>query len=598
MSTLLSPTADMADEMLCNDSTAEDESEEIIVRRYNIFKWTYMNLCIYGIQVQRVTKRYCRRATKALRPLVLILAIAVALIAAPLRAAGESFSAIGKDLKKAFSHLKSARRLYGKKASAGVFTRNISRGFTRYRGFLMSVCNHVLPVISIAALIITGVNLFSRNYALEVVCDGVTVGVISDESTYIEASEMIGERVVTSNENFKAALQPTYVLVPADETKLNNADEICETFLQQSEDVDEGYGFFVNDKLVGAIKSEGDMDVILEGFKDQYLTGAESEQVSFVGDIKIEPGLYDSEKILSSGEFKEAIGQTEKVSKLYTVSKNPKLEKILDAYDMTEERFAELNEGFEGTLAEGATVVVEKDMPVLTVKNLVTSQYTTPIAFQTVNEEDPAKFVGDKSLKQKGVNGEKLITLQITYVDGVETSRDIINTEVLYEPVDEVYLVGSKKPTTQQAKSGGKGWVQTADGGGTVDNSGSWTWPVPNVHVVSSPFGMRRGRLHSGIDIANGHTFGETIVATKAGTVTMVKNQSGGYGLHLTIDHGNGYSSLYAHCSTVLVSAGQQVSKGQPIAKVGSTGSSTGPHLHFEIRYHGSAQNPQNYVSK
>jgi len=573
-----------------------DDKEQHKPKKYPMFKWVYMNLCIYGIQIQRWVKRYCRRAKRSLRPAGVFLAVLFTRIADPIITARDSFSAIGGDLKKAFSHVSSARRLYGAKASAKVFARDISRGFARYKVFLQSVCNYTLPIIAVAALIVTSVNLFSRNYALEVVCGGNTVGVISDESTYIEATSMIGERVISTNENFKAALQPTYVLVPADEQTVNNAGEICENFLQQSDDVDEGYGFFIDEKLVGAIKSEGDMAVILEGFKDQYRTGEPDEQVEFVGDIDIQPGLYDADRIFTSPEFQDKISQTEKVSRLYPVSKKSSLAGILDAYDMTEERFYELNDGFDGTLIPDTTVVVEKDMPVLTVKSTVTDYYTAPIAFQTVNENDPSKFVGDKRLKQKGENGEKLITLQITRIDGVEFSRDVVNTEIIREPVAEIYLVGTKVPTTKRPSSGGGNWTQTAPPGSMVDNSGSWAWPVPNARVVSSPFGYRWGRLHAGIDIANGHTYGETIVAAKAGTVTMVKSQSGGYGLHLTVSHGNGYSTLYAHCSSVLVSAGQTVSKGQPIAKVGSTGSSTGPHLHFEVRINGNPQNPLGYV--
>lgn len=113
--------------------------------------------------------------------------------------------------------------------------------------------------------------------------------------------------------------------------------------------------------------------------------------------------------------------------------------------------------------------------------------------------------------------------------------------------------------------------------------------------VITSRFGARWGRSHRGIDI--GAPQGTTIVAAASGTVTVSQyGYSGGYGNYVMITHGNGVQTLYGHCTKLLVTVGQQVTQGQAIATVGSTGNSTGNHLHFEIRVNGVAQNPQNYV--
>lgn len=113
--------------------------------------------------------------------------------------------------------------------------------------------------------------------------------------------------------------------------------------------------------------------------------------------------------------------------------------------------------------------------------------------------------------------------------------------------------------------------------------------------VVTSRFGTRWGRSHKGIDI--GAPQGTTIYAAASGTVTYAQyGYGGGYGNHLIISHGNGITTLYGHCTSLLVSEGQYVTQGQAIATVGSTGSSTGNHLHLEIRVNGVAQNPQNYL--
>lgn len=113
--------------------------------------------------------------------------------------------------------------------------------------------------------------------------------------------------------------------------------------------------------------------------------------------------------------------------------------------------------------------------------------------------------------------------------------------------------------------------------------------------VISSAFGQRWGRSHDGIDIAA--NTGTAIYATEAGQVTY-SGWKGGYGNFISISHGGGYTTRYGHASVLLVRSGQKVKKGQMIAKVGSTGNSTGPHLHFEVITNGIAQNPLNFLNR
>lgn len=115
----------------------------------------------------------------------------------------------------------------------------------------------------------------------------------------------------------------------------------------------------------------------------------------------------------------------------------------------------------------------------------------------------------------------------------------------------------------------------------------------PVVGTITSRFGRRSGGIHTGLDIAN--SSGTPIKACASGTV-IYSGYKGSYGRMIVIDHGNGVQTYYAHCSKLYVSTGTYVNQGQTIASVGSTGNSTGPHLHLEIRVHGVAKNPQNYV--
>ena len=122
-------------------------------------------------------------------------------------------------------------------------------------------------------------------------------------------------------------------------------------------------------------------------------------------------------------------------------------------------------------------------------------------------------------------------------------------------------------------------------------------WPVPHTHNITSYMEWRWGRMHNGIDIAGGGDYGQPFVAADGGTVIWSGDDGGGYGNYVMIDHGNGYITVYGHASELACSTGDYVSQGQTIGYIGSTGNSTGPHLHFEIRLNGDYQDPLGYVS-
>lgn len=139
--------------------------------------------------------------------------------------------------------------------------------------------------------------------------------------------------------------------------------------------------------------------------------------------------------------------------------------------------------------------------------------------------------------------------------------------------------------------------------------SGQFIWPVPGYTYISSGYGTRWGKLHKGIDIAGGTIAGKPIVASASGVVIVASATcphnygkwsscgcGSGYGNYVMIDHGNGYVTLYGHCQSLNVKAGQSVQVGDTIAYVGTTGYSTGYHCHFEIRKNGSPIDPQQFV--
>lgn len=197
-----------------------------------------------------------------------------------------------------------------------------------------------------------------------------------------------------------------------------------------------------------------------------------------------------------------------------------------------------------------------------------------------VSTKEEAEEVIEKLKKKKSRNIDKIA---YTEVFGEEI-KDFTET-------DSIITALYKKPYTTYSGAGTGSYTIAYQ---KVDLGISLTLPVKSGYTITSRFGPRWGTTHTGTDVAA--PTGTAIYAAAAGTVIFSGNQGNGYGNYIIIDHGNGVSTLYGHCSSLGVSTGARVSQGQYIAAVGSTGNSTGPHLHFEVRKDGSRLNPQNYV--
>ena len=190
-----------------------------------------------------------------------------------------------------------------------------------------------------------------------------------------------------------------------------------------------------------------------------------------------------------------------------------------------------------------------------------------------------------------------------------ESDRDakIAEDQQVEAEIQQIYAqLAAQQAAAQQAQqqASNSSSSSSSDSSGSsagstaVVNTGdlSFRWPLPGYSTITSGFGSRWGSNHTGIDISGGGVYGSPIVAAESGTV-VVATTHWSYGNYVIVDHGNGYTTLYAHMSSIGCSVGDYVTKGQTIGYVGSTGDSTGPHLHFEVRINGAAQNPQNYVS-
>jgi murein DD-endopeptidase MepM/ murein hydrolase activator NlpD len=186
------------------------------------------------------------------------------------------------------------------------------------------------------------------------------------------------------------------------------------------------------------------------------------------------------------------------------------------------------------------------------------------------------------------------VTMQeiLRFNPGLDTARLVAGTEIQLvqaAPPRQRAVLGLRP-----SASGGLSWPDRPDvdtGAGGFDNSHATTWIWPTTGVFTSGFGWRWGRMHRGIDLAN--NVGTPIMAARTGRVVFSGWHDGGYGYLVTLQHPDGSRSLYAHNSRLMATNGQEVRQGTVIALMGSTGRSTGPHLHFEIHPPGgSAMNP------
>ncbi len=228
-------------------------------------------------------------------------------------------------------------------------------------------------------------------------------------------------------------------------------------------------------------------------------------------------------------------------------------------------------------------------------------------AIEEINKSQKAineKMAAQNEIKKSLANEQAKLKNQQAEVNGVIATID--NDKSALEAKNKTYeaAINKLEKEVQAALA-----AASSSGKNPVFKSGKFTWPVPGFYNITSYYGYRVNpvsgiyKLHGGIDIASAGIYGKAIVAAADGVVVSAGWNSGGFGNWVVINHGtsggNQFATLYAHmCSAPVVSSGQTVKAGQTIGYVGSTGNSTGNHLHFEVRVNGSRVNPMSYFSK
>ena len=343
--------------------------------------------------------------------------------------------------------------------------------------------------------------------------------------------------------------------------------------------VTSAYCLYVNDVRIGATPYEGALEELL----DQLQKAASDEDTiscEFAEDVEIRQEYVPTSEIMNLGYIAELLYSTKTAEVTYEVKKGDTWSQIAAKNDMTSAELLALNPGYNiNKLQIGEVLTLSASVPYLTMTVVKQERYLDDVSYNIEYTDSADLYQGDYKVTSKGEYGKADVMAKTTYVNGEETERTILSSVTLKEPVTEYRLRGTKARPT---------WLPT----------GSFRWPTSG--RITSYFGGRRSpggigsTNHKGIDIAVPR--GTPIYAADGGTVTYAGWMSG-YGYLVEINHGNGYVTRYGHNSSLTVSVGQHVYKGQQIARAGSTGNSTGNHCHFEVRYNGVAKNPLNYLS-
>lgn len=311
--------------------------------------------------------------------------------------------------------------------------------------------------------------------------------------------------------------------------------------------------------------------------------GIELLEIGFEENVVIKDAYVEYNQLEDLDKVLERFTEGETEEQIYIVEEGDNVWTIARKHNITVEQILEANAPMEESdiLQIGQELKLNVPQLPLNIYTVEKVKYTETIPFETETRKTDSLYTNQTKVSQQGQNGEKEIIDKVYRRNGVEKDREKISETIIKEPVKKIVLQGTKKPV--------KG-VPSSRGGSS--SSGSMSWPTRG--TLSSRYGRRWGRMHNGIDIAGPK--GTPVYAADSGTVTYSAYNSGGYGNLIKVSHGSGIVTYYAHLSKRVVSKGQYVKKGQLIGYMGSTGRSTGSHLHFEVRVNGSPRNPLNYL--
>ena len=335
------------------------------------------------------------------------------------------------------------------------------------------------------------------------------------------------------------------------------------------------YVVMVNDKEEVMVKDEEEVKKIVEGIKEYYKSqevqnGVEVLDIAIKDNIKIVNKEVNKLNLVDVKTAIDKLTSQKGVTIKYEVKSGDNLWQIARDNNMKIQEIADVNPELDAErLHIGQQLNLALSEPYLNIETTVKAVIEENIPYSTTYVSADNLYKGQTKVVESGHYGINRIEKSITRLNGKEIASAILASAIIKSPITQVLAKGTK----------------------ALVGSGIFAWPTGG--EITSGFGSRGREFHKGIDI--GAPSGSPIYATDSGTVTRA-GWYYGYGKLIIISHENGYETYYGHCSSISVSEGETVKKGQYIGAVGHTGQAYGNHLHFEVRLNGENQNPMKYL--
>lgn len=464
------------------------------------------------------------------------------------------------------------------------------RSVARYGGLARYLLLLAAPTAAGLLFLFTFLHFKALSPALRISVGGEVLGVAADESEYMRARAAAANVLAADPSADPVSELPEITLSPvlAKRSEYTGVERLSERILTHaSASLVNACGVYVDGALLCAVRSEAQARQVFADYLNELSAGAEGVS-AFQQEIRFVQGLYPENGVrFADDKALRALISPAGEDTEYVSDRSLTVAQLAAAAQVPQDTLLELNPQLAAgeTVPAGTAVVTARAKRLLTLRTVRAEITRQDKPFETVEIGSDALYIGTKRTVVQGVAGTEQITHLVTYVDGRPVSREEVSRLTLREPVAETLQVGTRALDSS--------YVIAKSFGGIL------LWPAPAANRINSDYAYRWGRLHAALDIgsSSGTSYGKTVVAAAQGTVVIAGVHSS-YGYYVKIDHGNGLQTLYAHCmaGSLMVSVGEKVLAGQPIARIGQTGYATGPHLHFEVIVNGVRVDPKPYL--
>ncbi len=434
-----------------------------------------------------------------------------------------------------------------------------------------------------AAVLVVGFTLRAASgveaYAVEVNGKKVATVIQKADAEKI-VQELKGEKSQSLKRRVDVSQSLAFRKVKARRYQVNNLVALKQRLNKSLNFVAVATGIKVNGQVAVVVENVSTAEEILKELKtDLDIDDVKVDSVNLEEKIEIVDVPASLKEILKEDEAINFLRNGREEKRVHIVKEGDSLWTIARANDMRVAELLEMNPSLTEHLDLGQEINLVSVKPLINV--VVTGERTVKQAlpYKVVVETDRNMSRGREKVKVQGEKGLKETTYKLVMKNGDVINQQVINEKVIKTAKNQVVVRGKKEMIAS------RGTVSTFSSGGKV------SWPLRG--RITSSYGRRWGETHTGIDI-DGVT-GQPVGSAADGVVIQA-GRVGGYGKMILVRHGNGLTTRYAHLSSIGVSVGDKISRGEVIGRVGSTGRSTGSHLHFEVIDGGRIQNPMKYL--